>query len=159
MWRTRMHTHFFTQKITRFFLHWACTVYAAPNMSEEGESTKTALNEVWRTCNKIQAAIHRVGINLWDYFKVLDPHGNTLISGCDRRTSTDFYCILIYARVFRIKICERIRSTTARSHWPVRGGDHRIDRLFSCSGWSNRVQTTVQCDPFEWWETVESNSI
>ncbi|XP_076267066.1 uncharacterized protein LOC143200510 isoform X1 [Rhynchophorus ferrugineus] len=38
------------------------------------------LGDVWRTCNKIRAAIFRMGINLSDYFKPLDPHKNCLIS-------------------------------------------------------------------------------
>lgn len=50
-------------------------------MSQDDEMLKTGLNNVWRTCNKIRASIHRVGINLWDHFKILDPKANTLISG------------------------------------------------------------------------------
>ncbi|CAG9864019.1 unnamed protein product [Phyllotreta striolata] len=38
------------------------------------------LGDVWRTCNKIRAAIFRMGINLFDYFSRLDPHNNCLIS-------------------------------------------------------------------------------
>ncbi|XP_060524820.1 uncharacterized protein LOC132701132 isoform X2 [Cylas formicarius] len=38
------------------------------------------LGDVWRTCNKIRAAIFRMGINLLEYFKPLDPHNNCLIS-------------------------------------------------------------------------------
>ncbi|KAL1506511.1 hypothetical protein ABEB36_005862 [Hypothenemus hampei] len=38
------------------------------------------LGDVWRTCNKIRAAIFRIGINLSEYFKPLDPHKNCLIS-------------------------------------------------------------------------------
>ncbi|XP_076647707.1 uncharacterized protein LOC143356146, partial [Halictus rubicundus] len=38
------------------------------------------LQDVWRTCNKIRAAIFRVGFNLWDYYKPLDPENNCLIS-------------------------------------------------------------------------------
>ncbi|XP_012253830.2 uncharacterized protein LOC105684778 [Athalia rosae] len=38
------------------------------------------LRDVWRTCNKIRAAIFRVGTNLWDYYKPLDPNNNGLIS-------------------------------------------------------------------------------
>ncbi|XP_050306314.1 uncharacterized protein LOC126743325 [Anthonomus grandis grandis] len=38
------------------------------------------LGDVWRTCNKIRAAIFRMGINLSEYFKPLDPHKNCLIS-------------------------------------------------------------------------------
>lgn len=38
------------------------------------------LTDVWRTCNKIRAAIFRVGLNLWDYYKPLDPGKNSLIS-------------------------------------------------------------------------------
>ncbi|KAH1021753.1 uncharacterized protein LOC109541236 isoform X1 [Dendroctonus ponderosae] len=38
------------------------------------------LGDVWRTCNKIRAAIFRIGINLSEYFKLLDPHKNCLIS-------------------------------------------------------------------------------
>ncbi|XP_041989289.1 uncharacterized protein LOC121740621 [Aricia agestis] len=36
--------------------------------------------DVWRTCNKIRAAVFRVGINLWDWYRPLDPEGNSLIS-------------------------------------------------------------------------------
>ncbi|CAK9796667.1 hypothetical protein ANTQUA_LOCUS837 [Anthophora quadrimaculata] len=38
------------------------------------------LQDVWRTCNKIRAAIFRVGFNLWDFYKSLDPNNNCLIS-------------------------------------------------------------------------------
>ncbi|XP_076678862.1 uncharacterized protein LOC143374525 [Andrena cerasifolii] len=38
------------------------------------------LGDVWRTCNKIRAAIFRVGFNLWSYYKPLDPENNSLIS-------------------------------------------------------------------------------
>nr|XP_003701096.1 PREDICTED: uncharacterized protein LOC100876752 [Megachile rotundata]XP_012135529.1 PREDICTED: uncharacterized protein LOC100876752 [Megachile rotundata]XP_012135530.1 PREDICTED: uncharacterized protein LOC100876752 [Megachile rotundata] len=38
------------------------------------------LQDVWRTCNKIRAAIFRVGFSLWDYYKPLDPEKNCLIS-------------------------------------------------------------------------------
>ncbi|KOX77600.1 hypothetical protein WN51_09264 [Melipona quadrifasciata] len=38
------------------------------------------LQDVWRTCNKIRAAIFRVGFNLWDFYKPLDPNKNCLIS-------------------------------------------------------------------------------
>ncbi|XP_043520481.1 uncharacterized protein LOC122534172 isoform X2 [Frieseomelitta varia] len=38
------------------------------------------LQDVWRTCNKIRAAIFRVGFNLWDFYKPLDPNNNCLIS-------------------------------------------------------------------------------
>nr|XP_031846381.1 uncharacterized protein LOC116432948 [Nomia melanderi] len=38
------------------------------------------LSDVWRVCNKIRAAIFRVGFNLWDYYKPLDPDKNCLIS-------------------------------------------------------------------------------
>ncbi|XP_072384086.1 uncharacterized protein [Diabrotica undecimpunctata] len=38
------------------------------------------LGDVWRTCNKIRAAVFRMGINLFDYFLPLDPHKNCLIS-------------------------------------------------------------------------------
>lgn len=39
------------------------------------------LGDVWRTCNKIRAAIFRVGLNLWEYYLPLDPGKNCLISG------------------------------------------------------------------------------
>lgn len=39
------------------------------------------LTDIWRTCNKIRAAIFRSGLNLWDYYKPLDPKENGLISG------------------------------------------------------------------------------
>ncbi|KAG7211846.1 hypothetical protein KM043_011069 [Ampulex compressa] len=38
------------------------------------------LRDVWRACNKIRAAIFRVGLNLWEYYKTLDPNNNCLIS-------------------------------------------------------------------------------
>ncbi|CAG2054842.1 unnamed protein product [Timema podura] len=38
------------------------------------------LSDIWRTCNKIRAAIFRGGINLWDYYSPLDPQKNSLIS-------------------------------------------------------------------------------
>lgn len=38
------------------------------------------LLDVWRVCNKIRAAIFRVGLNLWDYYLPLDPNRNCLIS-------------------------------------------------------------------------------
>lgn len=38
------------------------------------------LTDVWRICNKIRAAIFRVGFNLWDYYAPLDPYKNGLIS-------------------------------------------------------------------------------
>ncbi|XP_066591621.1 EF-hand calcium-binding domain-containing protein 6 [Prorops nasuta] len=38
------------------------------------------LQDVWRTCNKVQAAIFRVGLNLWDYYGPLDPNKKSLIS-------------------------------------------------------------------------------
>ncbi|GLV45240.1 chaoptin [Carabus blaptoides fortunei] len=38
------------------------------------------LSNVWRTCNKIRAAIFRVGLNLWEYYLPLDPNKNCLIS-------------------------------------------------------------------------------
>ncbi|XP_014603469.1 PREDICTED: uncharacterized protein LOC106786514 [Polistes canadensis] len=47
-------------------------------MPEEQKALK--LQDVWRTCNKIRAAIFRTGLNLWDYYKPLDPENNSLIS-------------------------------------------------------------------------------
>ncbi|XP_053605525.1 uncharacterized protein LOC128672415 [Plodia interpunctella] len=38
------------------------------------------LADVWKTCNKIRAAAFRVGLNLWDWYRPLDPEGNSLIS-------------------------------------------------------------------------------
>ncbi|XP_015123214.1 uncharacterized protein LOC107045443 [Diachasma alloeum] len=40
--------------------------------------------DVWRVCNKIRAAVFRIDLNLWDYFKPLDPNNNGLISGIKR---------------------------------------------------------------------------
>lgn len=40
----------------------------------------TKQGDVWRTCNKIRAAIFRMGINLFEYFTPLDPHKTCLIS-------------------------------------------------------------------------------
>ncbi|XP_011049473.1 PREDICTED: uncharacterized protein LOC105143124 [Acromyrmex echinatior] len=39
------------------------------------------LNDVWHTCNKIRAAVFRVGLDLWEYYKPLDPDRRCLISG------------------------------------------------------------------------------
>lgn len=36
---------------------------------------------MWRALNKIRAAVFRVNLNLWKYFKPLDPEDNNLISG------------------------------------------------------------------------------
>ncbi|CAB3226835.1 unnamed protein product [Arctia plantaginis] len=38
------------------------------------------LANVWKTCNKIRAAAFRVGLSLWDWYRPLDPEGNSLIS-------------------------------------------------------------------------------
>ncbi|KPI99547.1 hypothetical protein RR46_03912 [Papilio xuthus] len=38
------------------------------------------LADVWKTCNKIRAATFRVGLNLWDWYRPLDPDGNCLLS-------------------------------------------------------------------------------
>ncbi|CAG9580270.1 unnamed protein product [Danaus chrysippus] len=42
--------------------------------------TIVRLADVWKTCNKIRAAVFRVGLNLWDWYRPLDPEGNSLIS-------------------------------------------------------------------------------
>ncbi|XP_022129181.2 uncharacterized protein LOC111003125 [Pieris rapae] len=42
--------------------------------------TIVRLADVWKTCNKIRAAAFRVGLNLWDFYRPLDPEGNSLIS-------------------------------------------------------------------------------
>ncbi|XP_072929459.1 uncharacterized protein [Epargyreus clarus] len=42
--------------------------------------TIVRLADVWKTCNKIRAAAFRVGLNLWDWYRPLDPDGNSLIS-------------------------------------------------------------------------------
>ncbi|XP_049870499.1 uncharacterized protein LOC126369940 [Pectinophora gossypiella] len=42
--------------------------------------TMVRLADVWKTCNKIRAAAFRVGLNLWDWYRPLDPEGNSLIS-------------------------------------------------------------------------------
>ncbi|KAI8421319.1 hypothetical protein MSG28_008347 [Choristoneura fumiferana] len=42
--------------------------------------TIVRLADVWKTCNKIRAAAFRVGLNLWDWYRPLDPEGNSLIS-------------------------------------------------------------------------------
>ncbi|KAF7382800.1 hypothetical protein HZH66_013202 [Vespula vulgaris] len=47
-------------------------------MPEEQKVLK--LQDVWRTCNKIRAAIFRLGLSLWDHYKPLDPDNNSLIS-------------------------------------------------------------------------------
>lgn len=39
------------------------------------------LKSIWRTCNKIRAALHQVKINLWDYFRPLDTYSSGLVSG------------------------------------------------------------------------------
>ncbi|XP_018048189.1 PREDICTED: uncharacterized protein LOC108687099 [Atta colombica] len=38
------------------------------------------LYDVWHTCNKIRAAVFRVGLDLWEYYKPLDPDRRFLIS-------------------------------------------------------------------------------
>ncbi|XP_045449026.1 uncharacterized protein LOC123657546 [Melitaea cinxia] len=38
------------------------------------------LADVWKTCNKIRAAVFRVGLDLWQWYRPLDPEGNSLIS-------------------------------------------------------------------------------
>ncbi|EFN67507.1 hypothetical protein EAG_02894 [Camponotus floridanus] len=38
------------------------------------------LHDVWRTCNKIRAAVFRIGLDLWEYYKPLDPDNRCLIS-------------------------------------------------------------------------------
>ncbi|RLU20681.1 hypothetical protein DMN91_007294 [Ooceraea biroi] len=38
------------------------------------------LQDVWRTCNKIRAAVFRVGLDLWEYYKPLVPDKHCLIS-------------------------------------------------------------------------------
>ncbi|VVC91092.1 unnamed protein product [Leptidea sinapis] len=42
--------------------------------------TIVRLADVWKTCNKIRAAAFRVGLNLWEFYRPLDPEGNSLIS-------------------------------------------------------------------------------
>ncbi|KAJ8718752.1 hypothetical protein PYW07_016308 [Mythimna separata] len=42
--------------------------------------TIVRLADVWKTCNKIRAAAFRVGLNLWDWYRPLDPEGNSLMS-------------------------------------------------------------------------------
>ncbi|XP_034232706.1 uncharacterized protein LOC117640356 [Thrips palmi] len=41
---------------------------------------KKELTDVWRALNKIRAAVFRVNLDLWKYFKPLDPEGNNLTS-------------------------------------------------------------------------------
>lgn len=43
-------------------------------------SKRLKLVDVWRTCNKVRAAVFRMGINLFEYFTPLDPHKTCLIS-------------------------------------------------------------------------------
>ncbi|XP_043281125.1 uncharacterized protein [Venturia canescens] len=38
------------------------------------------LRDIWRTCNKIRGAVFRVGLNLWDYYKPLDPNNQKVLS-------------------------------------------------------------------------------
>ncbi|KAJ3666453.1 hypothetical protein Zmor_001895 [Zophobas morio] len=38
------------------------------------------LTDIWRTCNKIRAAVFRTNLNLWEYFCPLDPNKNSIIS-------------------------------------------------------------------------------
>lgn len=38
------------------------------------------LGDVWRTCNKIRAAVFRTDLNLWDFFCPYDPNKNGIIS-------------------------------------------------------------------------------
>lgn len=39
------------------------------------------LKSIWRTCNKIRAALQQIHVNLWDYFRSLDPNNHGLVSG------------------------------------------------------------------------------
>lgn len=39
------------------------------------------LLDIWRTCNKIRAAIFRCGVDLWAHYLPLDPEGYSLVSG------------------------------------------------------------------------------
>lgn len=43
-------------------------------------TNETKQADIWRTCNKMRAAIFRIGINLFDYFTPLDPNKTCLIS-------------------------------------------------------------------------------
>ncbi|XP_046666960.1 uncharacterized protein LOC124358706 [Homalodisca vitripennis] len=45
-----------------------------------GECKPVLLLDIWRTCNKIRAAIFRSGLDLWNYYLPLDPEGYSLIS-------------------------------------------------------------------------------
>ncbi|KAL1139679.1 hypothetical protein AAG570_006657 [Ranatra chinensis] len=36
--------------------------------------------DIWRTMSKIRAAVYRVGFNLWDMFRPLDPNRTSLVS-------------------------------------------------------------------------------
>ncbi|KAH9637082.1 hypothetical protein HF086_013898 [Spodoptera exigua] len=56
--------------------------------------TIVRLADVWKTCNKIRAAAFRVGLNLWDWYRPLDPEGNSLISDAGGRDKTSSDCVL-----------------------------------------------------------------
>ncbi|KAJ8916966.1 hypothetical protein NQ315_008366 [Exocentrus adspersus] len=42
------------------------------------------LSNIWRTCNKIRAAVFRLGIDLYDYFSNVDVHKLSVISDSDK---------------------------------------------------------------------------
>lgn len=39
------------------------------------------LPDIWRTCNKIRSAVYRLGFDLREFFKPLDPKQRNLVSG------------------------------------------------------------------------------
>ncbi|CAH3931961.1 unnamed protein product [Pieris brassicae] len=55
--------------------------------------TIVRLADVWKTCNKIRAAAFRVGLNLWDFYRPLDPEGNSLISASNRFLIEVLHCV------------------------------------------------------------------
>ena len=93
------------------------------------------LRDIWRTCNKIRAAIFRVGLNLWDYYKPLDPNGNNLLSGTTytyachtARTRAQSACGTHIHTHTHIHICSAQSPSSFRS-WRARCGDRSVCRI------------------------------
>uniref|UniRef100_T1GMX9 EF-hand domain-containing protein n=1 Tax=Megaselia scalaris TaxID=36166 RepID=T1GMX9_MEGSC len=49
-------------------------------MAEPLEEGDLNLNEIWRTCRKIQTAVFQSNINIWKEYQNFDPNKNGLIS-------------------------------------------------------------------------------
>ncbi|KAG8034064.1 hypothetical protein G9C98_008545, partial [Cotesia typhae] len=44
------------------------------------KSSELKLTNIWRILNKIRAVVFRININLWEYFRPLDPNNTNLVS-------------------------------------------------------------------------------